>query len=454
MDRLVSGLLIVMCLLFVVGVGSGVGATLPADSTTGSGSASAFGMDVDPDNNESANASDVANVTDVDPTFENVTVPISDAEPFEFGTTVVVQEETLMSMTFRADESDIEGNVSVRENQSPTLETLSEDRTLHNAIDVTVPDSATDVSTTLRLVVAAQPVDDRENLEVMRHTDREWEPLETEVVSNRIWSSDRGASVMLLEAETSGFSTFAVTETTETETDEDAEAEEVGQEELETDNKTAFVPPLEADVYRISDRRPFEFGTHVHIHEETVRAITFQDDVEGYVAINASNSSAVSELRDERPVIRALNITATENASQTPATLHLSVRATALENRDDVEMMRYNADDESWEPLETEVVSDRYWSTDHDASVFDVEAETPGFSTFAVTEASDAVAEDSDENSDNETDDGPESEPEELPEEDSDDSDGLLFGFGFLEIVIVLVVLAGGAGAIAVVRRR
>jgi len=446
MDRLVSVSVLCGCLLVLLVVaGSAVGtaATGPAVESV---SASVTGEEAD--ENNSTTASD--NVTEIGPASENVSVPVEDAEPFEFGTTVIVQEETLQSVTFRADESDIEGNLSVRQNDSTTADDVGENRTVHNSIDLTVPASATDVPATLRLVVEAHPVEHRENLEVMRHTNGEWEPLETEILSNRTWSSDRGASVMLLEAETSGFSTFAVTETNETETD--SEAEEVDQEAVEADNETTFAPPAEADIYRITDRRPFEFGKHVHIHEETVREITFQNDsdaIDGFVAINESNASAVSELREQRSVIRALDITASENASQTPATLHLAVRASALENRDDVELMRYNADGEAWESLETEVVSERYWSTDHDASVFDVEAETPGFSTFAVTEAPE-----DDHSDDSEADSEPDPASEQSAEEESADDGGLLFGFGLVEIAIVVIVLAGGTGAVVVVRRR
>jgi len=453
MDRLASLVVLCGCLLVVLMVaGSGIGA-----ATTGStvGSVSTSVADAETESADSS-TNDSVNVTAVDSTAENVTVTVEDAEPFEFGTTVAVHEETLTSMTFQADESEVAGNVSVRANRSIPADTLGENRTLHNAIDVTVPDSATDVPATLRLVVAAYPVEHRENLEVMRHTNGEWEPLDTEVISNRTWSSDRGASVLLLEAETPGFSTFAVTETTETTTDSDAE--QVDEQEAEAETGTAFAPPPEAEIYRISDRRPFDSGTHVHIHEETVREITFQDDVEGFVAINETNATAVSELREERAVIRALNITATENASQTPATLHLAVRAIAVDNRDDVEVMRYDADGESWEPLETAVVSDRYWSADHEATILDVEAETPGFSTFAITERPDDP--EPDETAVDETDDGADETDESADDETDDaadeeaDNGGLLFGFGLLEIAVVVVVLLGGTGAVVVVRKR
>lgn len=456
MDRLLPGLLIFICLLVAVGTASGVGAALPVDSTAPSVSAAVTGDETESDDHNATNTSDAANVTDVDPTFENVTVPIEDAEPFEFGTTVVVQEQTLMSMTLRADEADIQGNVSVRESQTDAVDTLAETRTVHDAIDVTVPENATDVPATLRLVVRAHPVADRDNLEVMRYSNGEWEPLETTVASNRTWSNDRGASVLLVEAETPGFSTFAVTETDGEETDADAEeevdseAEQVDEDEIEADNQTTFVPPPEAEVFRISDRRPFEFGTHVHIHEETVREITFSadnDEIEGFVAINESNSSAVDELEAERSVVRAFNITATENASQTPAVLHLAVRAIAVDSREDTEVMRYDSDAGSWEPLQTDVVSQRYWSEDHQATVFDVEAETPGFSMFAVTEQPE-------EPEPEESQSDPEPESEQLADDESTDDGGLLFGFGFLEIGVVVVVVLGGLGAVAVVRRR
>ena len=458
MDRFASGCLIFCCLLVVsVGAVGWGGATAPAVTADADAS---NGLNETNETNGTT-GTNVSNITDVDPTFENVTVPIEDAEPFEFGTTVVIQEETLMSMTLRADQSDIEGNVSVRESHSPAVDSLSENRTVHNAIDIMVPDNATTVPATLQLVVLAQPIETRESLEVLRHNDGEWESLETTILSNRTWSSDRGASVLLVEAETPGFSTFAVTEP-ESSSADSAEADETDENgeplnESETDAATdsAFIPEPEADVYRITDRRPFEFGTFVHIHEETVREITFQapnDEIEGFVAINDSNSSAVDELSEERPVVRALNITATPNASQTPATLHLSVRAIAVDDRDAVELMRYDEQAGSWEPLRTEVVSDRYWSSDHEASVFDVEAETPGFSMFAVTEQPDEPAVDDDDANDDSSE---ESEPDSADtESEGAENDGLVFGLGLLELVVVLIVLGGGAAAVVVVRRR
>ncbi len=453
MDRPVSLTVIFVCLLMlVVAAGSGIGTALTADSTTESVS-TALAVDNESAENDSSNESEATNVTAVDPTFENVTVPIEDAEPFEFGTTVVVQEETLLSLSFQADESDIAGNMSVHESHAGAVDALADNRTVHDTIDITVPANASEVPATLRLVINANPVETRENLEVLRHTDGDWEPLETTVVSNRTWSSDRGASVLLVEADTPGFSTFAVTEsnesTTEFESDAEAvnesDAEAVNETELEEDNETAFIPDPGANVYRINDRQPFEAGTYVPINQETVRAITFHSETEGYVAVNDVNSTAVEELREERPVIRTVSISATENASRTAATLHLAVRAIEADSREAVEVMRYDAEEGAWESLETEVTSNRYWSEDHSASVFDIETETPGFSTFAVTQQP--------EKPDSEPDDT-EPEPEEqLPEESADDG-GLLFGFGLIQIVVGVVVVLGGLGTVAIVRRR
>lgn len=451
MDRLVSGSVIFTCLLVLCVGATGVGAALSTGSAPVSESVStpSVATAVSTNGDEPTNATNSTNVTDVDPTFTNVTVPVEDAEPFEFGTTVVVREKTLQSMVFQADESDIPGNVSVRESQLDAVDGLAENRTVHDAIDLTVPDSAVDVPTTLRLVVHAHPVDNHENLEVVRYNDGSWEPLETTVASNRTWSSDRDASVLLIEAETPGFSTFAVTETddSETQTEVETETQPINETDIEPETETTFMPPAGADIYRITDRKPFEFGTHMHIHEETIREITFNaenDKIEGYVAINESNSTAVTELRDERSVIRAINITATENASRTSATLHATVRAIDVDSRDDVELMRYDADQESWDELQTEVVSERFWSADHSASVFRVDAKTPGFSTFAVTQRPvDSEPED------------PEPDPEsEQQADDTPDDSGLLFGFGFLQLAVVVVVIIGGFGAAAIVRRR
>lgn len=479
MDRPVSGtrLYIFTALLAVVLVvsGSGIAAVLPAGpaAITADGGFAGVGVvsaqdatetDTNDTNEtdtgeatETRSPEDPINETDIDPRFQNVTVPVEDAEPFNSGTTVFVREETVLSMTFAAEQADIAGDISVSESNSPAVDALSRNRTVHRAVDITVPETATETVTTLQLVVRALPVADRSNLEVMRYNQSAgtWQSLETRVVSNRTWSTDRGASVLLLEAETSGFSTFAVTETggdSESPTDSEtgADADEVNETDRTDIEQVDISPHPDATTVWINDRRPYEYGTTVLINEETVRSITFaanKESIRGIVAVNDSNLSAVSELREERSVIRAVEITATEPARQTPATLHLMVPALPVEDRNDIEVMRYDDEAESWHALRTETVSDRIWSNDLRASVFRVDAETAGFSTFAVTEA-------------------PESEPEPEPEPESeseptdgsategDDDGGLLFGVGLFEIGILLVVIAGGVGAVLVVRRR
>jgi PGF-CTERM protein/PGF-pre-PGF domain-containing protein len=143
-----------------------------------------------------------------------VTVTVSDERLYDPGTTVSVGEETVTRMTFNADEGDIPGEITVEESQSTAVDPLREEVTVHRAVNITVPPFARETSTTMELAVRAADVDNPENLAVTRYNDETetWEPLETAVVSERIWSADRRASVFLLEAETPGFSTFAVIE--------------------------------------------------------------------------------------------------------------------------------------------------------------------------------------------------------------------------------------------------
>jgi len=406
------------------------------------------------DANETRSADNPINETDIDPRFQNVTVPVEDAEPFDPGTTVFVREETVLSMTFAAEQSAIAGDVSVSESNSSAVDDLSRNRTVHRAVDITVPETATETPTTLQLVVRSLPVQNRSNLEVMRYNSsgETWQPLNTTVVSNRTWSTDRGASVLLLEAETPGFSTFAVTETgTDGESTTDATTGtdgEVNETDSEDNDQEDFSPHPDATTVWINDRRPYDPGTTVLIREETVRSITFaadEEDIRGIVAVNDSTHPAIDELREERSVFRAVNITATKPARGTPATLHLMVRALPVEDRNDIEVMRYDDEVDSWEALSTETVSKRTWSEEHQASVFRVDAETDGFSAFAVTEAPEPEPEPDPE---------PEPEPTDDSETESEDDGGLLFGVGLFEIGILLVVVAGGAGAVFVVRRR
>ena len=464
MDRqLSSSRLCVFTALLTVALvvsGSGIAAVLPVGSVDG-GSAGVGVVSAQTSNgtdsgaNETRTVNEPINEADIDPRFQNVTVPFEDAEPFAPGTTVFVREETVLSMTFTAEADGVAGSVSVSESDSPAVDDLSESRIVHRAVDVTVPESAADTPATLQLVVRSLPVEDRENLDVMRYNESAaaWQPLETRVVSNRTWSTDRGASVLLLTAETPGFSTFAVTETgTDGESasgSDSVDSGDINETDREDNVRAGISPHPDATTVWINDRRPYKYGTSVLIYEETVREITFAADdetIRGIVAVNDSNLSAVSTLRNERSVIRAVDITATEPARQTPATLHLMVRALALDTPDDVEVMRYDDASDSWEALPTEVVSERRWSPDLQASVFYVDAETAGFSTFAITEAPEPEPQ-------------PDPEPQSDPEPADDTSsesqnDGILFGIGLFELAIALVVLAGGTGAVFVVRRR
>lgn len=484
MDRLVSNTRIcIFTTVLVVAVvvsGAGLATVVPAAvSTGGEAQTGAVGVVSAQESNETTSNETASNETPsnetlsdgtssngtfdeatVDPRFENVTVPVEDAEPFEFGTTVYVREQTVLSMRFAADQAEIAGNVSISERSSPAVDRLAANRTVHRAVDITVPENATRTTTTMQMVVRALPVINRSNLEVMRYNEetRSWEPLQTAVVSDRKWSEEHGASVLLLETETPGFSTFAVTEPADSTPGADptleTDSEEVNETENETNDEADITPHPDATTIWINDRRPYEAGTTVLVNEETVRAITFADTEEaisGIVAVNNSTSPRVDELRSERSVVRAVNITATENASRTPATLHLMVRALAVEDRNDIEIMRYNEETAAWEPLETETVSDRIWSQDHQASVFRVEAETPGFSTFAVTEAPEETQSTSQSNSQSSSD-STTTQSSTDPEGEADS--GLLFGFGLFEIAIVALVVVGGAGAVFVVRRR
>ena len=492
MDRLASSIRLCLftAVLVVAAVASGSGlALLPADSgsqlTDGAEPPAVVGVAAAQEstnrsnetgtndtelNGSTATETNVSteNLTesDVDPRYENVTVEIQDAEPFEFGTKVFVRQKTVLSVTFAEDESEIAGNISVTVSSSEAVSKLAANRSVYEAADISVPESATETSATLHLVVGALPIQNRENLEVMRYDEEmgEWQPIPTSVISDRTWSTDRGESVLLVEAETAGFSQFAVTEPPNSSADssesglnasvfEGVNESNVTEADAETINRFELDPHPDAITVPINDRRPYQPGTTVEIREETVRAITFADELEdfsGLVAVNNSTSARVGELREERSVIRAVNITPTRNANETPATLHLMVRAIAFDDRDSIEVMRYNDEADSWEALDTQLTSKRFWSEEHQASMFRIEAQTPGFSTFAVTEAPETTGSSQSTESSSD-DDGSTQASTEAPE--TDDS-GLLFGFGLFEIGIIVLVVGVGSGAVVVVRRR
>ncbi|MGQ4554455.1 PGF-pre-PGF domain-containing protein [Halobellus sp. GM3] len=142
----------------------------------------------------------------------------------------------------------------------------------------------------------------------------------------------------------------------------------------------------------LADVDPDRAGVQVRFEEsetETMREISFaSEDVAGTGAIEVRESDAVSP--DVSPptggVRSAVEITVPESARNSPATLRVSLSADRIETSPErVVIQRYDAETDTWAELETSVVSES-------GEVVEFEAETPGFSLFAVTESNAATA--------------------------------------------------------------
>lgn len=116
----------------------------------------------------------------------------------------------------------VSGNVTVSDLSNDPEETGPSPGTSVAAVEISVPDEATDTPATVRVNVDRERVDaanaDAEDLRVHRYTDGEWQPLESEVVEE----TDDG---VVLEADTPGFSYFSVSAVSEPSAAIDAPAE-------------------------------------------------------------------------------------------------------------------------------------------------------------------------------------------------------------------------------------
>lgn len=136
-------------------------------------------------------------------------------------------------------------------------------------------------------------------------------------------------------------------------------------------------------VSQIVDSRPNERGTTVTFSQSRIASITFSREVQGTVEINdygvqlPPNSPSIGD----RPVLAGFTITTSDGAATTPATVEVVLEQDEIDNRniDPSDLTVLRATDTGYMSLPT-TVSDR--------SGIVLQAETPGFSTFAVTTVS------------------------------------------------------------------
>lgn len=106
----------------------------------------------------------------------------------------------------------VEGAVGVAEYEFPPEQTGPAPGASVSVVEISVPESATDTPATIRTRISADRVAaaeaDPSDLRLSRYADGEWQALETTVV-------EESGEAVVLEAETPGFSTFAVSAVSE-----------------------------------------------------------------------------------------------------------------------------------------------------------------------------------------------------------------------------------------------
>lgn len=174
-------------------------------STFDDGSTDGDSTDASDDTNETANSSD-RNVgfVEEDPAEAAYTrIERRSVEPDGNRSAVEFTAETVVDTIVFAD--DVDGNVTVRERTEPS-ESLRSPALF--AFEIDVPEDSRNSSATIRLAVpsnvTAETDAEREELALAHRSDGEWTMLETEVV-------EVTDEQVVLEAETPGFSEFAVT---------------------------------------------------------------------------------------------------------------------------------------------------------------------------------------------------------------------------------------------------
>lgn len=147
---------------------------------------------------------------------------------------------------------------------------------------------------------------------------------------------------------------------------------------------------LPADAIRNQETRdlvdadPDRAGVQVQFETGSVSELSFaNDDVAGTGSVEVQEADTVpTDVNPPNGRVRtAIEITVPEDLRDEPATIRVSVEADEIETSpEQVVIERYDAEADTWTELETTPV-------ETGGDVVELEAETPGFSLFAVTEA-------------------------------------------------------------------
>lgn len=137
------------------------------------------------------------------------------------------------------------------------------------------------------------------------------------------------------------------------------------------------------DARELTDADPDRAGVQVQFETQSVRELSFENEGvagSGTVDVRESEDVPDSVSRPAGQVRSAVEITVPDDVQDEPATIRVAVSADDIETSpDQVVIERYDADADTWTELETTAVVT-------EGEELEFEAETPGFSLFAVTE--------------------------------------------------------------------
>lgn len=147
---------------------------------------------------------------------------------------------------------------------------------------------------------------------------------------------------------------------------------------------------LPADTIRNQETRdlvdadPDRAGVQVQFETGSVRELSFENDAvagDGTVEVQEGDTVPADVSPPSGTVRTAIEITVPDDLRNEPATIRIGVDADRIETSPErVVIERYDAESDTWTELDTNPV-------ETGGDVVELEAETPGFSLFAVTES-------------------------------------------------------------------
>ncbi|WP_181692238.1 PGF-CTERM sorting domain-containing protein [Natronomonas sp. LN261] len=242
------------------------------------------------------------------------------------------------------------------------------------SVDVTVPDEATDNTATITLTSPIEEVVDPDNPIVVRVPDGE-DPVA--LSDENVTVIEETDETITVEAETPGFSTFVLGGTTAPEPSGGGGGGGV------TGVGGGGVTSTAGQAKTISDVRPADPGTTVAFEQTALTAITFEaENAEGTVGVDQLDGvpGGAPPFSPSRPVAAAFEIDVPDEQAEQSATLEFELDADAFDSAglDPAEATVLRALDEEYEQLDPDI--------EVDGDTVTITVETPGFSTFVVTD--------------------------------------------------------------------